>query len=115
MAGTSSDEEIRRLLRVAADRNAREEYGTVRVRLLRSEIAAFRRRLAEERVSANVFFEAVIRGYLRGDPSAAAMVEDWARHARPEAPESRSRSASDRELDEIYAAIDGGMMADEEE
>jgi len=98
---------------VAADRNKREEYAPIRVRLLKRDITLLRRKLAEERMSANAFFEAVVRAYLRADPAIVGVLEDWRREEIR--PETSRRGSLPREIDDIYDAIEGDMMADEEE
>lgn len=107
--------DIQRLLRVAARRNRREEYGTLKVRLLRSDIQALREALADEGMSASVLFEAAARGFIRRHPSMLAMVQEWMRDQGLEPRAEEGRRPSNRELDEIYAAIGGGMIDDEEE
>jgi hypothetical protein len=100
--------EIQRLLRVAASRNAATDYGGLRIRLLKSQIAALREQLQADNMSANVLIEAVVRGYLNRHPAVLAMVDQW---KREEAPEGKPQSGlSKRELDDIYAELGGGTM-----
>lgn len=104
--------EIQRLLRVAASRNAATEYGGLRIRLLKSQIAALREQLKADGMSVNVLFEAVVRGYLERSPAVLAMVDQWKRDELP--PEKPVKALSSRELDDIYAALGSGMIEEEE-
>jgi hypothetical protein len=101
--------EIHRLLRVAASRNAATEYGELRVRLLKSQIAALREQLQTDRMSAAVLIEAVVRGYLDRSPAVLAMIDQWKRDQRP-GDEKPQRGLSKRELDDIYAELGSGNM-----
>lgn len=103
--------EIQRLLRVAARRNEAREYGSIRVRLLKTEIEEMRRRLLEDGVSANVLFEAVLRGYLDKHPAVLAMLDQWQRDAGKEP--KPVKDLSRREIDDIYAELGGGMIEDD--
>ncbi len=105
--------EIQRLLRVAARRNEAREYGSIRVRLLKTEIEEMRRRLLEDGVSANVLFEAVLRGYVNKHPAVLAMLDQW---QRDEGKEPKPvKNLSGREIDDIYAELGGGMIDEEEQ
>lgn len=106
--------ELPRLLRIAADRNRREEYGGLIIRLLRSDIRALRARLATDRMSPNVLIEALVRGYLANDPAMVAALEDWMRRERPSAPVPRPKKQSKRELDDIYDELEGDTMDTED-
>lgn len=100
--------EVQRLLRVAARRNEALEYGSMRVRLLKTQIEQMRRMLREDGVSANVLFEAVLRGYVERHPAVLAMLDQWKRDSGKE---SRPvKSLSDREIDDIYAELGGGTI-----
>lgn len=101
--------EIQRLLRVAASRNAATEYGGLRIRLLKSQIAALREQLKADGLSANVLFEAVLRGYLGRNPAVLAMIDQWRRDERPEG-DKPQKGLSKRELDDIYAELGSGNM-----
>ena len=96
--------EIQRLLRVAARRNEADEYGTLRVRLLRTEIEAFRRRLQEDGVSANVVFEAVLRGFVSKHPAVLAMVDQWKRD-EVVAQTKPTKLLSAEDVSDIYAEL----------
>lgn len=103
---------LQRLLRVAASRNAATEYGGVRVRLLKSQIEALRDQLAEDGMSANVLFEAVVRGYLNRHPAVLAMVDQWRRdEGHGETP---VKSLKQREIDDIYAELGSGTIGGED-
>lgn len=100
--------EIQRLLRIAARRNGAGEYGTLRVRLLKVQIKALRAQLTEDGISGPVLFEAVLKGYLQRHPAVLAMIDQWKRDELPKSVDIKS--LSDQELDDIYAAIGGGMV-----
>ena len=100
--------EIQRLLRVAARRNEAEEYGSIRVRLLKTEIEALKDTLASDGMSANVLFEAVLRGYVNRNPAVLAMIDQWKREERPA--QKERGSLDDREIADIYAELGGGTM-----
>lgn len=100
--------EIQRLLRVASRRNKAAEYGKIRIRLLQTQIDALRAMLKEDGVSANVLFEAVVRGYLMRDPAVLAMIDAWARDEKKQAKEAKSLSKG--ELDDIYAELGSGIL-----
>lgn len=105
-------DKLQRLLRVAASRNEATEYGGVRVRLLKSQIAALRETLAKDNMSMNVLFEAVVRGYINRNPAVLAMIDQWKRDEKPEG-EKAAKALSTRELDDIYAAIGSGIIEEE--
>lgn len=105
--------ELPRLLRVAADRNRREEYGKTPVRLLRRDLKALRTKLQAEGMSFNVLMEACVRGYLRDDPAVRAAIETWSREERPGRPQSESGRPRDREIEAIYDEI-GDDLAGED-
>lgn len=103
--------DIQRLLRVAVRRNEAGEYGVLRVRLLKHQISSLRKQLSNDGMSANVLFEAVLKGYLERNHSVLAMLEQWKRDEQPE----NVRSASiltKREVADIYAEIGGGIIED---
>lgn len=101
-------DKLQRLLRVAASRNAATEYGGLRIRLLKSQISALKEQLEKDGMSANVLFEAVLRGYINRHPAVLAMVDQW---KRDEAIEERPiKSMSDKEVADIYAELGSGMM-----
>lgn len=104
--------EIQRLLRVAARRNEATEYGSLRVRLLKSQLAALREQLEADGMSANVLIEAVVRGYLLRSPAVLAMIDQWKRDELPETGKDPG-SLKKRELDDIYAELGSGMLEDE--
>jgi hypothetical protein len=104
--------DIQRLLRVAARRNEAGEYGSLRVRLLKTQIEALREQLLRDGASANVLFEAVLRGYLERHPAVLAMLDQWKRDEQPESQRS-SKSLTNKEVADIYAEIGGGMVGDE--
>lgn len=104
--------EIKRLLRVAASRNAATEYGGVRFRLLKSLAAEMREQLEEDGMTANVLFEAVVRGYVERHPAVLAMVDQWKRDNGYDS-EPKVKSLSSKERDDIYAALGSGMIDDE--
>jgi hypothetical protein len=106
--------EIQRLLRVAARRNKATEYDYLRVRLLKSQIAALREQLQTDGMSANVLIEAVVRGYLMRSPAVLAMIDHWRQDELPEKKRKASSSLSKKELNEIYAEIGSGMLDDED-
>lgn len=105
--------EIQRLLRVAARRNEAGEYGSIRVRLLKAEIEELRETLADDSMSVNVLFEAVVRGYINRHPAVLAMIDQWKRDERPREPEQRT--LRDREIADIYAELGGGTIQEEEQ
>jgi hypothetical protein len=105
--------EIQRLLRVAARRNEATEYGSLRVRLLKSQLAALREQLQADGMSANVLIEAVVRGYLMRNPAVLAMIDQWKRDELPEQGKPVG-SLSKRELNDIYAEIGSGMLTEED-
>ena len=104
--------EIQRLLRVAARRNEAGEYGSVRVRLLKAEIEALRETLASDGMSANVLFEAVVRGYINRNPAVLACIDQWKRDELP--PERETKPLRSREIDDIYAELGGGTIVEED-
>lgn len=106
--------EIQRLIRVAARRNSAEEYTVVRFRALRSLVDRFRRKAVEDGVSGNVVLEAFLRGYVESHPAVLAAIDQWTREAFPEREAPRGPVMSRRDLDEIHAAANRGMMAEEE-
>jgi hypothetical protein len=106
--------ELQRLIRVAARRNSAEEYTVVRFRALRSLVDRFRRKAVEEGVSGNVVLEAFLRGYVESHPAVLAAVDQWTRESYPEQEHARGPVMNRRDLDEIYAAANRGMMAEEE-
>lgn len=105
--------EIQRLLRVAARRNEAGEYGTLRVRLLKAEIEELRRRLREDGVSANVLFEAVLRGFISKHPAVLAMVDQW-RRDEVRTPAKATAILSEKDVSDIYAELGGGTIDEEE-
>jgi hypothetical protein len=58
--------------------------------------------------------EAFLRGYVESHPAVLAAVDQWTREAYPEEAASRGPVMSRRDLDEIYAAANRGMMAEED-
>ena len=105
-------DEIRRLLRVAAERKARSEGEVVRVRLNRELNHQLRERLDEDGIALTVFMEAVCRGYVRRHHAILAMIDQWIRDERPDSERSGPKLNS-KDLDEIYAAVrDGGNVDD---
>lgn len=68
----------------------------------------------EEGVSGNVVLEAFLRGYVESHPAVLAAVDQWTREAYPEQEHARGPAMNRRDLDEIYAAANRGMMAEEE-
>lgn len=100
--------EIQRLLRVAARRNKASEYGSIRIRLLKTQIESLKQRLLEDGVSACVFFEAVLRGYLDSHPAVLAMLDQWQRDEQAE--KKAEKSLSRKDVDDIYAELGGGMI-----
>lgn len=101
--------EIQRLLRVAARRNEASEYGSLRLRLLKAQIAALKEKLKADSMSATVLIEAVIKGYLDSHPAVLAMIDQWRRDNQKETG-VKAVSLSDRELADIYAEIGSGNM-----
>lgn len=101
--------EIQRLLRVAASRNAATEYGGLRIRLLKSQIAALREQLEADSMSANVLIEAVVRGYLDRNPAVLAMIDQWKRDELPEGGKP-SKLLNRRDVDDIYAELGSGIL-----
>jgi hypothetical protein len=101
---------IQRLLRVAARRNQASEYGSIRVRLLKSQIETVRQRLLEDGVSANVLFEAVLRGFIDKHPAVLAMLDQWQRDEQKERKSEKSLSRKD--VADIYAELGGGIIED---
>ncbi len=105
--------DIQRLLRIAARRNEAGEYGALRVRLLKKQISALRKRLAEDGLSANVLFEAVLRGYVERHHSVLAMIDQWKRDENVKEPPP-TKHLSSKEVADIYAELGGGTIGDEE-
>jgi hypothetical protein len=103
--------EIQRLLRVAARRNQASEYGSIRIRLVKTQIESLKQRLLEDGVSANVLFEAVLRGYLDSHPAVLAMLDQWQRDEQAEMKTEKSLSRKD--VDDIYAELGGGMIGED--
>lgn len=106
--------EIQRLLRVARNRNRRDEYGQLVARLLKADIAALRRQLEEDGISTSVLLEAVARAYVGRHPGILGIIDDWRREqgvSREDTPRPRFKKG---ELDELYAAIGGGTMETED-
>jgi hypothetical protein len=101
--------EIQRLLRVAARRNQAGEYGSIRVRLLKTQIESLKQRLLEDGVSANVLFEAVLRGYTDRHPAVLAMLDQWQRDEQPEKKKAE-KSLSSKDVADIYAELGGGIL-----
>jgi hypothetical protein len=101
---------IQHLLRVAARRNEAAEYGAIRIRLLKKEIASLREGLRADGMSANVLFEAVVRGYLMRDPAVLAMIDSWKREERSK-PEPKPLDRA--ELADIYAELGGGTLEED--
>lgn len=101
---------IRRLLRVAAERNVRADSSVVRFRMDGELARQLRERLDEEGISLTVFMEAVCRGYVRGHHAVLAMIDQWIREECPEAVDQGPK-LSTNDLNEIYAAVaDGGKI-----
>jgi len=99
---------LQRLLRVAASRNAATEYGGIRVRLLKSQIGAMREQLEKDGMSANVLFEAVLRGYINRHPAVLAMIDQWKRDEH--VAQREIRSLNDRDVADIYAELGSGII-----
>lgn len=104
--------DIKRLLRVAADRNNAKEYSPFRVRLLKVQIKALKEKLAEDGMSASVLFEAVIRGYTNNHHSVLAMIDQWKRDENVNS-EKHLKKLSSRDLDDIYSEIGGNSFSEE--
>lgn len=98
-------------MRVAARRNEATEYGKIRIRLLQTQIDSLKASLKADGMSANVLFEAVVRGYLMRDPAVMAMVDSWSREEQPAVRQSSSLKKG--ELDDIYAELGSGNFEDE--
>lgn len=105
--------EIRRLIRVTRDRNRAEEYTSVRVRLLKTDLVAMKAQLKIDGLSPVVLFEAVVRGYIDRHPSVLAMVDQWIRDSGRE-PVSNTKNISQRELDEILTDLGSAAMTEED-
>lgn len=101
--------EIQRLLRVAARRNQASEYGSIRIRLVKTQIESLKQRLLKDGVSANVLFEAVLRGYIDSHPAVLAMLDQWQRDEQVEQKKSE-KSLSSKDVADIYAELGGGMV-----
>ncbi len=101
--------DIQRLLRVAARRNRAGEYGSVRVRLLKTQIEALKEQLLRDGCSANVLFEAVLRGYLDRHPAVLAMLDQWKRDEQKESA-SHTKTLTARDVADIYAELGGGTI-----
>ena len=103
-------DEIRRLLRVTAEREASATRAVVRVRLDRELLGELWERLNEDGLTMAEFFEAVCQGYVDRNHAVLAMLDQWARdHAGPAKRPGPHLTA--RDLDEIYAAVsDGGKV-----
>lgn len=100
--------DIKRLIRVADNRNRAEEYAEVKFKVLRTLKKSLVVRLADDRISKTAFFEAVVKGYVDRHPAVMAMVDQWIRENTPEGREPRSPSLRRSEIDEIYAEISRG-------
>lgn len=105
--------EIQRLLRVAARRNKAGEYGSIRIRLLKTQIESLKQRLLEDGVSANVLFEAVLRGFIDKNHTVLAMLDQWQRDEQPE--KKAEKPLNRKDVDDIYAELGGGMIMSEED
>lgn len=106
-------DEIQKLLRVAAKRNAAGDYTDVKFRILRSLVDRFRRQAMEDRVSGNVIIEAVLRGYVEKHPAVLAMLDKWISEEQPEQREVPRPRMSKKDLAEIYAAAGSGMIEED--
>lgn len=97
--------DLRQLLRIAARRNAADDYTQVRFRVLRRIADSFRRKTHEDMISGNVVIEACLQGYLNSHPAVLAMIDQWIRDNMPEAEETRRvPTMTKRDLEEIYSA-----------
>ncbi len=106
-------DEIRRLLRVTRDRNEAPNYVSRRFRITREMDTRLRQLTAEDGLSVNVLFEAIVRGFIERHPSVLAMIDEYRRRLEPEGSGKPTPKMSRRDLDEIYAAA-GGVMMDED-
>ena len=97
--------EIRRLIRLASERNIRENYTAFTCSIMRTLDAAARRKANEERITLNVVIEAVLRGYVNDHPAVLAMIDQWLRDENREPQESVGPRISKKEIDEIFEAI----------
>ena len=105
--------EMKRLLDLAERRNRAGSFTSARVKILKTDFELLRKQLADDGLSLNQMFMAVVRGYLLRHPSVLAMLDDLARDRAK--PELRKPSLSNKEMDEIYATIGSGMMDTDEE
>lgn len=98
---------ITKLIRVTASRNAAKDYGLLKFRALKTDIAALKEQLANDSISATAFFEAVIRGYNERHPAILAMVSDWLRtEKKVELKGSQTANLSKRDLDRLLDDIE---------
>jgi hypothetical protein len=104
--------EMKRLLELAEKKSRAEAFTSARVRMLRSDSDAMRRLLESDGITLNVLFNAVVRGYIGRHPAVLAMLDDEVR--RNAKPLPKGPRVSERELDEIYAALGSGMMEAED-
>lgn len=104
-------DEIRRLLRVTAEREESVGRAVVRFRIDRDLLSQLWERLNEDDMDMTSFMEAVCRGYVRGHHAILAMLDQWRREERP-GHEVRGPKLTPRDLDEIYAAVEDGGKVD---
>jgi len=106
---------IQRLVKVAAGRNKRRDYATLKFRCLESIRSKLTERCVEDRISRNAVLEALLSGYNSKHPSALAMVDQWMRDNGIQKDDlANPIKLSANELNEIYAAAESVMIEDED-
>ena len=78
---------------MTASRNAAKDYGLLKFRALKTDIAALKNQLAKDSISATAFFEAVVRGYNERHPAILAMISDWLRAEKKDGLKDKSETA----------------------
>jgi hypothetical protein len=106
---------ITKLIRVTASRNARKDYTDLKIRVLKSDLLAFKEQLAKDRLSATVFFEAMLRGYAERHPAILAMISDWLKSEKKDGLKDKSETArlSQKDLNRLLDDIESADSLDD--
>lgn len=101
---------IKRLLKVANNRNKKDDYFNFHFRLLKTDVEKLREKFAEDGMSPAVFFEAIIRAYMNNSPWINSAIEDWKRDHGIIEKKHKGHSFKKKEIEALYAAINGDKI-----
>ncbi len=104
---------MKRLLDVAKQKNNAHNFTVIKIKITKDLEAKLVAACALDSIKPSVIVQAVILKYIERHPAILAVVDDMLRD-KTEAVEVMTKKFGTREIDDIYTAINSGILLDED-